>query len=178
MTRIGRNAVTTAVFVLVLGCAAPEQGAAQDAPPKKEERQAEAKKGEAEKPKRRFLATVQDKFQPDAFQLHGAVLFVPEVSLFGGGGGEEKQLLVVKRGAAEIQCPFERIEKLEVPKDGVDEEHLKVKVSLRASGDAPAEVIEGTVRSSLLLKGTFGRTQLVTEVKLREVLTVTLAEER
>lgn len=175
MTRFRRNAVTTATFVLVLGCAAPEQGAAQDAPPKQEKTD-DRKGGEPEKPKRKFLATVQDKFQPDPFQLHGAVLFVPEVSLFGGGGGEEKQVLVVKRGAAEIQCPFERIEKLEVK--GTNEEHLELKVTLRAAGDAPAEVIEGTVRSSLLLKGTFGKTQLVTEVKLREVVSVTLAEER
>lgn len=162
------------VVALVLGCATSEPGQAQDAAPAPK-RDGAKKKEEA--PAVPYRAKIKDRFQKDgaAYELRRVVLYVPEVSLFGGGGGEEKRVLVVKRGSAEIECPFERIETIKV--GAVDEEFLQVEVTLRAAGDAPAETLAGTVRSSLELRGTFGTSTLATTVKLREVTEVALAPE-
>lgn len=164
------------VVALILGCATSEPGQAQDNPPAPAPKRDAAKKKD-EAPAIPYRAKIKDRFQKDgaAYELRRVVLYVPEVSLFGGGGGEEKRVLVVKRGSAEIECPFERIETIKV--GAVDEEFLQVEVTLRASGDAPAETLAGTVRSSLELRGTFGTSTLATTVKLREVTEVALAPE-
>lgn len=165
------------VVALILGCATSEPGQAQDTPPAPAPKRDEGKKKKDEAPAVPYRAKIKDRFQKDgsAYELRRVVLYVPEVSLFGGGGGEEKRVLVLKRGSAEIECPFERIETIKV--GTVDEEFLQVEVTLRAAGDAPAETLAGTVRSSLELRGTFGNSTLATTVKLREVTEVTLERE-
>ncbi len=167
------------VVALILGCATSEPGQAQDTPPAPAPapKPADGKKKKEDVPVVPYRAKIKDRYQKDgsAYELRRVVLYVPEVSLFGGGGGEEKRVLVVKRGSAEIECPFERIETVKV--GAVDEEFLQVEVTLRAAGDAPAETIAGTVRSSLELRGTFGASTLATTVNLREVIEVALAPE-
>src|SRR5690349_16431135 len=128
---------TSVLVLMTLGCAA-EEGAAQEEPPVQ---QAPAQNGapakddaDAEAPQKKFTATVKDRYLPEPWQVRGALLFVPEVSLFGGGGGKETRSLVVKRGAAELDIPLERIAKLEIGEQ--DEDLLSIKVTLRpAEGD-------------------------------------------
>src|SRR5687767_8989689 len=102
-----------AAFVLALGCAA-EEGVAQDGEPPLQQQNGDSpprddKKDDDADEGPRFLATVKDKFLVEPWQVRGALLFVPEVSLFGGGGGEESRVLIVKRGAAELEVPMEQI---------------------------------------------------------------------
>ena len=69
------------------------QGAAQDEPPVQqapgEAPPAADAAGATDEAPQRFIATVKDRFLEEPWQIRGAVLFVPEVSLFGGGGGKD-----------------------------------------------------------------------------------------
>jgi hypothetical protein len=178
----GYGLTWAAALALALGCASPEKGAAQDHPPQQTGAQAYGAGAapaagaaqDAKKPASwpRLVATVKDRYLEQPWQLVDAVLFVPEVSLFGGGGGEEKHELQLKIGAAEVEVPLARITRIDI--GAQDEDLLTVTVTLRPEGDAPAEQHTGTVRSSLELHGTYGGTALKTVVKLRELLRVEL----
>ena len=117
------------VLTLVLGCAS-EEGVAQDKPTKPVAKKPVAKKPEKarakNKPKKKkvedktkYLATVTDKPSRASggdkaapgktvvpFVVKDAVLFVPEVTLFGGGAGDEVKELKLKRRSAEITIPL------------------------------------------------------------------------
>jgi hypothetical protein len=167
MRMLGRWWWTTA-FALLLGCAA-DRGAAQDTPLTHPTPPAEA----APKHEVEYRALIKDKFQDRPFEVRGVALYVPQVSLFGGGSGERKLELTLKVGAAELTLPFDRVERIDV--GAMTEDALSVKVAVRAKGDAPAEVYEGTIKSSLELRGTFSVSGLQTVVRLREVERVELA---
>lgn len=179
MRSFDRWSWTAALVLMTLGCAA-EEGAAQDEPPTQQAPKPQgAAKDEADDdaPQVTFTATVKDRYLQDPWQVKNAVLFVPEVSLFGGGGGKETRSLLVKRGAAELDIPLERIAKLEIGEQ--DEDLLSVKVLLRpAEGEPTPAPIEGTVRSSLELRGTFNTSDLKTTVRLREAAWIELAVQK
>lgn len=159
----------TTAFALVLGCASPEEGAAQEQPPAQPPAQGgQGAPANPKAPAPRFDATIKDRFLAEPWQLREAILFVPEVSLFGGGGGEEKRELVVKVGAAELTVPLARVARIEVGEQ--DEDVLQVTVTVRATETDPTpQPIKGTVRSSLELRGNYGASELKTSVKLREL---------
>ena len=189
-TKVGSWSFGCLVLGLVLGCAS-EEGAAQDRPeptppPQQAPADAEpttrktAKKDKKEADPRTYVATVRDKVRRaggDAtpakpFSVQGAVLFVPEVSLFGGGSGEEVKILELQRGSATVTIPFHRIEKLvvgESPK--TQEDRLQLTVHLRdVEGDQ--KTLPGTVKASLELRGKLGGTDLTTAVRLRDTAEV------
>lgn len=170
MRGFGRCAWVTA-FTLFLGCAASEQGAAQEGAPPPPPAKTPSSADQAPAPK--FVATVKDRYLAEPWQLRDAVLFVPEVSLFGGGGGQETRELIVKVGAAEVAVPMARIERIAVGEQ--DEDILAVTVHVRPTADEAAQPLKGTVRSSLELRGVFGASDLKTSVKLRELEWVQLA---
>lgn len=174
-----RRCAWMTAFGLFLGCASSEQGAAQDGPAPQEKtpappaRTSDAPAAGQQAPAPKFVATVKDRYLAEPWQLRDALLFVPEVSLFGGGGGEETRELVVKVGAAEVAVPLTRIERIAV--GAQDEDILAVEVHVRpTAGEAP-QPLKGTVRSSLELRGVFGASDLRTSVKLRELKWVQLA---
>lgn len=170
----------TAAFALVLGCASPEEGAAQEQPPAQEQQpapeqqpgQQPAPAGAATDKSRastpRFDAMIKDRFLAEPWHLRDAILFVPEVSLFGGGGGEETRELMIKVGAAELTVPLSRITRIEIGEQ--DEDVLQVTVLVRPTERDPApQPVKGTVRSSLELRGSYGVSDLKTTAKLREL---------
>jgi len=163
---MSRNLAWTAALALALGCSAPE-GAAQ------EERAPASRPAAGDEETARYAAEVRERGD-EAFTLGDASLFVPEVSLFGGSGGEETRLLELKRGAAKIEVPFARIERVEVGKERLD--RLEVTVHLRpAPGeDEPPAPLAGTVRSSLELRGTYAGTGMSAVVRLRDIAEVAL----
>jgi hypothetical protein len=181
------------VLVLVLGCAS-EEGAAQDRPeperPAKEAPAKEpakptsraAKKDKKKDDPRTYKATVRDKprglagsGQQEPFTVRGAVLFVPEVSLFGGGSGAEVKVLELRRGSATITIPFHRIEKLVVgSQPDNQEDRLELTVFLR-DVEEKQKKLEGTVKASLELRGRLGDTKLETAVRLRDAAEVAFA---
>lgn len=167
----------TTAFALVLGCASPEEGVAQEPPPAEQPPAAQNGGGEAGKPKApapKFDAVIKDRFLAEPWQLREAILFVPEVSLFGGGGGEETRELLVKVGAAELTVPLARVARIEVGEQ--DEDVLQVTVMVRPTETDPTpQPIKGTVRSSLELRGNYGASDLKTSVKLRELAWLELA---
>lgn len=129
------------------------------------------KKADDEADSHRYKARITDRYQkPDEkpFVLANAVVFVPEVSLFGGGGGTETKQLEVKRGSLQVEVPFARIAVIEVGK--VEEDRLWVTLKLRPAADGTAQdPIEGTVKASLELRGTYAaNADLKATVKLRE----------
>lgn len=165
-----RRWVWVTAFALVLGCASPEPGVAQDAPPPPP-----ARTPARAAPQPRFVATVKDRYLEEPWQLRNAVLFVPEVSLFGGSGGEETRELLVKVGAAQVAVPLGRIARVEV--GAQDEDLLAVTVLVRPTeGDPTPQPLKGTVRSSLQLRGVLGASDLKTIVHLRELAWVELAQ--
>ncbi len=173
-----RRCAWVTAFALFLGCASSEEGAAQDAPPTPPPaqgggEQAQGGKKPAAAPAPRFVATVKDRYLADPWQLRDAVLFVPEVSLFGGGGGEETRELLVKVGAAEVAVPLARVSRIEVGDQ--DEDLLAVTVHVRPTAGEDPQPLKGTVRSSLELRGVFGASDLKTSVKLRELAWLELA---
>lgn len=160
----------TTAFALVLGCASPEEGVAQEQPPPAQTPPAQDG-GAAATPKApapKFDAMIKDRFLAEPWQLREAILFVPEVSLFGGGGGEEKRELLIKVGAAELTVPLARVARIEIGEQ--DEDVLQVTVLVRPTeGDPTPQPVKGTVRSSLELRGMYGASDLKTSVKLREL---------
>lgn len=175
----------TATVLCILGCAGPEQGAAQDTPPVADPPPAGQPQDQpAKKPRepdeekqeegRRYDVSVRERGQEQAFKLLDASLFVPEVSLFGGEGGRPSKLLRLKRGAAELTIPFRRIKKIDVLSE--KEDRLEVVVQLvpgEGSQEAPAP-INGTIKAGLELRGGYEKTSLKAVVKLREVLSLEL----
>lgn len=174
------------ILVVVLGCSSQE-GAAQDKPdkpvkPAPESQPADPAPEKAKKTakkkddtdKRTYNATVKDKHLKKGekpFLVRGAVLFVPEVTLFGGGAGEEVKEIELKRGSALIKIPFVRIARLEVGRH--KEDRLDLTIKLRGV-DAPNDRLTGTVKSSLELRGQLGDAKLDTVVKLREARSIDL----
>ncbi|RMG16954.1 MAG: hypothetical protein D6731_04985 [Planctomycetota bacterium] len=171
------------VLALVLGCAsspgvaqerrAPESrpGGAGSGPrgtPKSGEGKKEKKK---EQDPTRYQVKVTDK--PSAlggapakpFVVRDVVVFVPEVTLFGGGSGEEVKKLVLRRGSAQVTIPFKRIAVLEFGEP--DEDRLPVTVTLKGV-EGPAAKLKGTVKASLELRGKLGATDLDSVVRLRD----------
>ena len=180
MRRAGSWWCGLAVLVAVLGCAS-EEGVAQErddpppAPTTVTPPRGSAAEVDPKQDTRKYLARVRDQYQKDEekpFVVTNVSVFVPEVSLFGGGAGEEIKYLVLKRGAATFEVPFARIKQLAVGK--VDEDRLRVRVILRDVSEKGAEVLEGTVKASLELRGTFAANGLPTTIKLRETKLIDL----
>lgn len=173
------------VLTLVLGCAS-EEGVAQDAPTKpvakkpvasKKPGKAPSKKKDA-KDKTRYQAKVTDKHVntgqgDEPFVVKDAVLFVPEVTLFGGGAGEQVKELKLKRGSAEITIPFSKIESLEIGK--LSEDRLDLTVKLRGIKKPEDAKLVGTVKAGLELRGKLGDKDLDTIVKLRHAKTIEIS---
>jgi hypothetical protein len=158
----------TTAFALVLGCASPEEGVAQDQAPAQQPAPGGGAAATPKAPAPKFDAMIKDRFLTEPWQLREAILFVPEVSLFGGGGGEETRELVIKVGAAELTVPLSRVARIEIGEQ--DEDVLHVTVLVRPTeGDATPQPVKGTVRSSLELRGMYGASDLKTTVKLREL---------
>ncbi len=171
-----RRGSWTTAFALFLGCASPEGGAAQDQPPAQNggaqnggaQNGGAATSGKPQTPAPHFDAVIKDRFLAEPWQLREAILFVPEVSLFGGGGGEESRELVVKVGAAELTVPLGRVARIEIGEQ--DEDVLQVTLTVRPTESDPTpQPIKGSVRSSLELRGFYGASDLKTSVKLREL---------
>ncbi len=167
-------------MVLVLGCASNNEGVAQERPEKpaakKPKDEKKSTKAKDEKDKRKYRAVVKDKHLragEKPFTVNDAVLFVPEVTLFGGGAGEEVKELKLKRGSAEVTIPFARIASLEIGK--LDEDRLGLTVTLRDVKDPADAKLKGSVKASLELRGKLGSKDLDTVVKLREAKTVELS---
>lgn len=123
-----------------------------------------------------YAAKVTDKdsaAKNEPFTLESAVLFVPEVSLFGGSSGKDQKVLELRRGkSTTIEIPFHRIERIEVGKQL--EDRLELRIALR--GTKPEDKwLKGTVKASLQFKGIFAGKDLTASVKLREVKTIELS---
>ena len=167
------------VLILALGCTSQE-GVAQEPAPDKAT-QAKAKKAKKDKKKvkdkRDYTATIRDKHQgkdDKPFAVSKVVVFVPEVSLFGGGSGEEIKELELKKGSATLEVAFARIAKIEIGKQ--KEDRLELTLTLRpAKGGKAPPPLKGTVKASLELRGTYALNELPCTVKLREAVVVELA---
>ena len=90
----------TTVFLLALGCsAAPEEAPAQEGSASRPSNDDE------EEDTRTYRATLTDEWNDEPFVITNAVMFVPEVSLFGSGEGEEVKELSFRRGSATMTVP-------------------------------------------------------------------------
>ncbi len=153
----------TTLFLLILGCSAtPEEAPAQDRSSGADEVQ----------DTRTYRATLTDEWNDQPFVITNVVLFVPEVSLFGGGDGEEVKELSLRRGSAEIEVPFHRI--LRITVGDLEQDRLHVTLEVRNESGSGTSSLEGTVKSTLELRGTFQDSGLASVVKVREARTVEL----
>lgn len=174
----------TATVLCVLGCAGPEQGAAQDNPPPaeqptsapSEEKPRKSREPDEEKLEegRRYNVAVRERGQEQGFKLLDAALFVPEVSLFGGEGGQTSKLLRLKRGAAELTVPFRRIKKIDVLSEKDDRLEVVVHLVPPEGSQEPPPPLNGTIKAGLELRGGYEKTSLRAVVKLREVISLEL----
>lgn len=191
-----RLLLATAVAIL-LGCGSSDTHADDekpgDKPPaadkkddKAPEKKDEAKPAEAKpadkkpgdkdkKDEKHFVATVTDNFGTAPFKIDDADLRVPQVSLLGGESFDHKKMFTVKHGAAEIEVPFEEISKVTFGK--TREDRLEVTIEFR-SADKSDKQLEGTVKSNLQLGGNYQQRGLKANLKLREIKSLTLEEQK
>ncbi|HBP23828.1 MAG TPA: hypothetical protein DEA08_39380 [Planctomycetes bacterium] len=122
-----------------------------------------------------YQATITDRYVKEGgkpFQVTQVVLFVPEVSLFGGAAGKESKTLVLKRGAASIEVPFAKLRAIEVGERKED----RITLNLEVEAEKPeGRKLSGTVKASLELRGTYASNGFKTTVRLRDVKRLTLA---
>ena len=180
------------VFVVALGCSSPE-GAAQVENPGPSRRlddedkaansasqtratsrpSSSTKSPEDDTPAPRFRLRVTDRHDgSQPFTLVEGALFAPEVSLFGGGNAEPLREITLRRGAAEIQIPAERVRRIQVIQDAngrVAADRLQVTITVRNESGNGERRLEGTVRSNLELRGSYEDSGLQTVVHLRDV---------
>jgi hypothetical protein len=159
---------------VAVGCAS-ETGKAEDgkAPSKEPDakKKPETRGGKVE---RRFQAKVLDRYKTPPVLLSDVVLFVPDVSIFGGTSGETQRELVVKRGGHEITVPFVDVLSIEVPTEE-KEDRIEVVVRFR-DPKLSAKELRGTVRSNLELRGGYEGGKLEAKIKLRDVRSLELEE--
>jgi hypothetical protein len=174
--------VLVAAVAFLLGCGSAATHADDKKPDEKKDEKkgdekpdekAPAEKKPAEKPKKRYTATVTDRFGTEPFKIDGAEVSVPQVSLLGGESFQYELRFVVKHGAAEIEVPFEEISK--VTFGDVKEDRLGVTVEFKAADKADKQ-LTGTVKSNLQLHGKYQQRQLEAKLKLREIKTLVLEE--
>lgn len=175
------------VLLLGIGCAAEQGAVAQDKEPAPTSRDTKANQGGSEKggskgtPQKKkkmdpkvYRATITDRYVKEGgkpFQVTQVVLFVPEVSLFGGAAGKESKTLVLKRGAASIEVPFAKLRAIEVGAQKDD----RITLNLEVEAKKPeGRKLSGTVKASLELRGTYASNGFKTTVRLRDVKRLTL----
>jgi len=178
------------VLLLGIGCAAEQGAVAQDKEPAPTSRDTKANQGGSEqgdsegdraKPSKKkkmdpkvYRATITDRYVKEGgkpFQVTQVVLFVPEVSLFGGAAGKESKTLILKRGAASIEVPFAKLRAIEVGEQKEDRITLKLEVEAKKP---EGRKLSGTVKASLELRGTYASNGFKTTVRLRDVKRLTL----
>lgn len=175
------------VLLLGIGCAAEEGAVAQEKQPAPTSRDTKAnqggsERGEQAKPRKKqkldpkvYQATITDRYVKEGgkpFQVTQVVLFVPEVSLFGGSAGKESKTLILKRGAASIEVPFAKLRAIEVGEQKEDQIALTLEVEAK---EPEGRKLSGTVKASLELRGTYASNGFKTTVRLRDVKRLTLA---
>ena len=176
------------VLLLGIGCAAEQGAVAQDKEPAPTSRDTKANQGGSErgeagkKPAQKkkkmdpkvYQATITDRYVKEGgkpFKVTQVVLFVPEVSLFGGAAGKESKTLVLKRGAASIEVPFAKLRAIEVGQRKED----RITLNLEVEAEKPeGRKLSGTVKASLELRGTYASNGFKTTVRLRDVKRMTL----
>lgn len=175
--RVDRSLVALVVAAF-LGVAVAPTRAQQNEPPKDEKK--DEKKPEKPAPEKKkkvhrpFAAKVKDRYNNE-FEVATAFLWVPEVSLLGGESGDEKQVFTVKKGAAEIEIPFEDVESVEFPRDA-KEDRLPIVIVLRdpeLKKKLP-KGLEGDVKASLQLWGDYEGSKLQAKLKLKELRSIQL----
>lgn len=174
------------VLLLGIGCAAEEGAVAQEKEPAPTSRDTKAnqggsERGEKAKPAKKkkmdpkvYQATITDRYVKEGgkpFQVTQVVLFVPEVSLFGGAAGKESKTLVLKRGAASIEVPFAKLRAITVGEQKEDRISLELEVEAKKP---EGRKLSGTVKASLELRGTYASNGFKTTVRLRDVKRMTL----
>lgn len=155
---------------LAVGCSSDE-GKAEDKPTKPADAPAPASGDKKET--RHFRAKITDASGQPPIVITDVVLWVPEVSIFGGSGGEAQRHFAVKRGALELEVPFEQVVEIDVAKEHEDRLDISLKLNKPEWKD---KVLLCSVRSSLELRGDFEGTTLKAKILLREVKTVVLEE--
>ena len=164
------SVVMTLGCALVLGCAAPESPAQaqENGRDRPTSRQAQGEK------KARFRAEILERGKDKPFELKEVVLFVPEVSLFGGSGGDESDVLEVRRGATRLEVPLDRLVSIEISEPDPDADRIEVTIQLRpADGGQQPPPLRGSVKANLELRGLYEGLKAV--IKLREAKRITLA---
>jgi hypothetical protein len=183
-----RKLCFTVALAVLLGCAGGESTKAQEkpAPDAKSDdkdkgeksdkgKAAEREKAEKEKEDKRVYKAVVTDRSPETSQkdyaISNAEIWVPEVSIFGGEGHTAEKKLSVKRGAAEINVPFTEIAWVSFGELKEDRLVVEVKRIVDVKTD---KVLSGTIKSNLLLHGTYENTNLEAKLKLREVSKIVL----
>jgi hypothetical protein len=154
---------------VAVGCGS-EEGKAEDKPGKPD---TPATPTNDKKETKHFRATITDASGQPPITITDVVLWVPEVSIFGGSGGTAERHLTVKRGALEVEVPFEQVLEIEVGKEKEDRLDIALKLNNPEWKD---KELRGSVRSSLELRGDFEGSKLKATIKLREVKTVKIEE--